>query len=66
MYNHSPKDFANVKSKSKWSPKNSKNAAFSQQKCPISFPLSQSKSGPDPNFEEIYSPNPIQIQQNLL
>ena len=27
-----------------------KNAAFSQQKFPVSFPLTQSKSGPDPKF----------------
>jgi len=31
-------------------PENWKNAAFSQQKCPISFPLTQSKSCPDPKF----------------
>jgi len=27
-----------------------KNAAFSPEKCSISFPLTQSKCGPDPNF----------------
>jgi len=27
-----------------------KNSAFSKQKCPIYFPLPQSKSGPNPNF----------------
>ena len=36
--------------KSNWSPENWKNAAFSQQKFPISFPLTQSKSCPDPKF----------------
>jgi len=41
-------------------------AAFSQQKCPVSFALTQSESGPDPKFEDIYSPVPIQLQQNLL
>ena len=46
----SPKNFSNVKSKSKWRPKKLKNAAFSQQKCRISFPLSQSNSGPDPKL----------------
>jgi len=48
--NHSPKDFSNAKSKIKWSPKNLKNATFSQQKCPVSFPLTQSKSNLDPKF----------------
>jgi len=47
---HGPKFFSNVKSKSKFTPKILKNAAFSQQKCRISFPLTQSKSGPDPKF----------------
>jgi len=48
--NHSPTIFLNVKSKSKWSPENWKNAAFSQQKYRFSFPLTQSKSCPDPKF----------------
>jgi len=39
---------------------------FHNKKCCISFPLTQSKSGPVKNFEEIYSPGPIQIQQNVL
>ena len=48
--NHSPKTFSNVKSKSKWSLKNLKNSAFSQQNLRISFPLTQSKSGTVPKF----------------
>jgi len=36
--------------KSKWSPKYLQNTAFPQQKCCISFPLTQSKSGPVPEF----------------
>jgi len=48
--NHSPKYFSNVQSKFKWSPKYLKNAVFSQQKCRISFPLTQSKFGPGPKF----------------
>jgi len=32
------------------SPKILKNAAFSQQKCSVSFPPTQSKSGPDLKF----------------
>ena len=36
--------------KSKWNREHWKNEAFSQQKCPISFPLTQSKSCPDPEF----------------
>ena len=43
--NHSPKNF-----QVQMNPENWKNAAFSQQKCPISFPLAQSKSCPDPKF----------------
>jgi len=39
---------------------------FSPQQRRVSFPLTQSKSAPGPNFEVIYSPDPIQIQQNLL
>jgi len=30
--------------------KNLKNSAFSQQKCRVSFPLTQSQSGPAPTF----------------
>jgi len=44
------KDFSKVKSKSKWSPKNLKNAAFSQLKLSVYFQLTQSQSGPDPKF----------------
>ena len=40
----------NVKSMSKFSPKYSKNSAFSQQKCHISFSLTKSNSGPDLKF----------------
>jgi len=36
--------------KSKWSREHWKNASFSQQKCPISFPLTQSKPCPDRKF----------------
>jgi len=46
---HTPK-FWNAESKSKWSPKSFRNAAFSQQKCRVSFPFTQSKSGPVPKF----------------
>jgi len=62
--NHSPKFFSNVKSKPKWSPKYLKNAVFSQQKCRISFPLTQSKSGPVPEFwRDLQSgSSPIQVQ----
>jgi len=48
--NHSPTIFLNVKSKSKWSTENWKNAAFSQQKYRISFPLTYSKPCLDPKF----------------
>jgi len=48
--NHSPRYFSNVESKSKWSPKYLQKAAFSQQKFLISFPLTQSKSGPHSKF----------------
>jgi len=33
-----------------------KSPAFLQQNCPIFCPLNQSKAGPDPNFDVIYSP----------
>jgi len=71
--NHNPKYFSNVKFKSTWSPKYLKNAAFSQQKFCISFPLTQSKSGPVPKFwRDLQSgPNPnltkfaiVRIQSN--
>ena len=60
--NHSPKFFSNAKYKSKWSPNILKNAAFLQQKCRISFPSTQSQSGPVLNFEEIYTPVPTHKQ----
>ena len=41
---------------SKWSPNNLKNAAFSQEKYRISFPLTQSKSFRILNFEVIHRP----------
>jgi len=41
-------------SKSKWSPNSLKNAAFSQQKCRTSFPLTQSKSGLVPKFWRVW------------
>jgi len=65
-FNNSQKYFSNAKSKSKWSPKYLKNAVFSQQKCPISFPLTQSNSGPGPKFCSNLQSGPIQVQQNLL
>ena len=44
-------NFFQTKSPSlKYSPKILKNAAFSQQKCRISFPFTKSKSGPKPKF----------------
>jgi len=61
---HSPKIVSNGKSKFKCSQMFEK-SAFPQQKCPISFPLTKPKSGPDHNFEEFNSLDPIQIQQNL-
>jgi len=50
--NRSPKISFNctVKTKSKWNPKKLKNAAFSQQKCCISFPFTGSKSWLDTKF----------------
>ena len=63
--NHNPKNFSNAKSKSKWSPKYLKNATFSQHKCRISFPLTQSKSGPVPKFwrdlQSGSNPSPVLI-----
>ena len=58
MWSPSPNDVQN----------NWKNAVFSQQKCFIYFPSTQSNSGPLPELRSdlTYSPDPIQIQQNLL
>ena len=43
-----------------------KNAAFSQQNAPFRFHWFSANPVLILNFEEIYSPDPIQIQQNLL
>ena len=60
--------FSNVKSKSKWRPKNLKFAAFSQRKCHISFPVIQSKSGPGPYFwSDLQSgSNPISTKFDIV
>jgi len=71
--NHSLKFYSNVQSKSKWSPKNLKNPAFSQQKRRIYFLIIQSKSSPGPKIWSDLQPgsNPnstnfaiVQIQSN--
>ena len=63
---YSPKDFSNVRSKSKWGPKSLKNAAFSQKNALFLF----RQLSPTPDrilcFKEIYRPDPIQNQRNLL
>ena len=63
--NHSPKIFVKCKSKSKWSPKYLKSAAFSQQKCRTSFPLTQSKPGPVPKVLKRFTPR-IQSKFNKI
>jgi len=54
--NNSPKLFSNVKSKSKWSPNDLKNAAFSQKNAASLFHLLSLNAVRFLNFEEIYSP----------
>jgi len=60
---HSPKVFSNAKSKSKWSLKNLKNATFSTEVAAFLFHYLSPNPVGIQNFEVIYSPDPIQIQQ---
>jgi len=64
--NDSPKISSHVGSKCKWSPKNSKNAAFSQQKCHIPFSLTHSKSGSEPKLWSHLQSGPVQSKSSAM